>query len=273
VRGFGLLIVPYERTTTYMKGAALGPPALLRDWQILVKAGEAPAPEAVLHAPPGVLSDVGAMKAWVRTATGRLAGENLLPVLFGGEHTSILGAVSALADPRGGPGVLYLDAHADLRRSYQGSPFNHACVMRRLAADEGLPLLPLGIRAFSREEAAFMKERGIPSLAGRQLHRWRELLPPLLDGLPERIYLSLDMDYFDPSVVPGVGTPEPGGGEWYQTLDMLDCILKRRKVIGFDVVELCPPREKEASVRAAARVAGHVLTRCLDPSPEAATTD
>jgi agmatinase len=273
MRGFGLLVVPYERTTTYMEGADEGPPALLRDWQRLVKAGEAPAPEALLHAPTGVLSDVGAMKAWVKNATRDLTGEDLLPVLFGGEHTSILGAVSALTDPRGGPGVVYLDAHADLRPSYQGSRFNHACVMRRLAVDEGLPLLPLGIRAFSREEAVFMKERGIPSLAGRCLHRWRELLPPLLDGLPERIYLSVDMDYFDPSVVPGVGTPEPGGGEWYQTLDMLDCILERRKVVGFDVVELCPPREKEASVRAAALIAGHVLTRCLDPSPAAAAMD
>jgi len=272
VRGFGLLIVPYERTTTYMEGAAQGPPALLRDWQTLVKAGEAPAPEAVLHPPPDVLSGVGAMKAWVRTATRDLAGENLLPVLFGGEHTSILGAVSALADSRGGPGVLYLDAHADLRQSYQGSRYNHACVMRRLAADEGLPLLPLGIRAFSREEAVFMRERGIPSLTGRRLHRWRELLPPLLGGLPERIYLSLDMDYFDPSVVPGVGTPEPGGGEWYQTLDMLDCILERKKVVGFDVVELCPPREKGVSVRAAARITGHILARRLNPSPEAAAT-
>lgn len=81
------------------------------------------------------------------------------------------------------------------------------------------------------------------------------------------------MDYFDPSVVPGVGTPEPGGGEWYQTIDMLDCILERKKVVGFDVVELCPPREKAASVRAAARIAGHVLARCLNPSPEAAETD
>jgi agmatinase len=267
--GFGFIVAPYERTTTHHRGAALGPEAVVKDWQTLVNTGEATSPSAVITLSEDALRGPAAMMAAVEGAAGELTMEGFLPILLGGEHTSTLGAVAALAALTGGPkemGVVQLDAHADLRRSYGGSRYNHACVMRRLHEDRGLPLLPIGIRALSRQEAAYMHEKSLGFLPGHLLGEWRELLPPLLRKLPRRIYLTVDMDFFDPSVVPGVGTPEPGGGEWYATLDLLDAILSEKEVMGFDIVELCPPREKKVSVRAAARLTGYLLGRCLPPT-------
>ena len=264
--GFGFIVAPYERTTTYHRGAALGPEAVLDDWRRLVKAGETPPPAAVITLPESALKGPAAMMTAVEGAAGELIAEGLLPVLLGGEHTVTLGVVAALAGRPGEMGVVQLDAHADLRRSYCGSRYNHACVMRRLHEDRGLPLLPIGIRALSRQEAAYIRETSLGLIPGHRLEEWRQLLPPLLRRIPRRIYLTVDMDFFDPSVVPGVGTPEPGGGGWYDTLDLLDAILAEKEVIGFDIVELCPPREKGVSVRAAARLAEYLLEGSLPPT-------
>jgi agmatinase len=261
--GFAFLAVPYERTTTFEKGASGGPELILRDWERLRRTGEVPEPSRVLRLPERSLSGPRSLLRGVREATARLSGEGLLPVLLGGEHTCTIGAVDGLKGRHHDLGVIQLDAHADLRPSYGGSRYNHACVMRRLSQDRGVPLLPLGIRAYSRQEAAYMKSEGITGLPGRLLDRWPELLPPLLARMPARVYLTIDMDFFDPSVVPGVGTPEPGGGQWYETLDMLDGIIEGRQVVGFDVVELCPPREERFSIRAASRLIGHLLERLL----------
>jgi agmatinase len=269
VTGFGFIVASYERTTTYHRGAALGPEAVMDDWRVFVEAGEAPPPSAVITLPAAALRGPAAMMTAVVGAAGELFAGGLLPVLLGGEHTSTLGAVAALAAHAGRQeemGVVQLDAHADLRRSYCGSRYNHACVMRRLHEDRGLPLLPVGIRALSRQEAAYIREKSLGFLPGHRLGEWKRLLPPLLRRLPRRIYLTVDMDFFDPSVVPGVGTPEPGGGEWYATLDLLDSLLSEKEIIGFDIVELCPPREKRVSVRAAARLAEYLLKGCLPPN-------
>jgi agmatinase len=265
VTGFGFLVVPYERTTTYHRGAALGPESVLGDWRKLVKAGEVPPPSDVITLPPAVLGGPAAMVTAVAGAAGDMIARGLLPVLLGGEHTSTIGAVDALACGPEEVGIVQLDAHADLRRSYRGSRYNHACVMRRLHEDRGLPLLPIGIRALSRQEAVYIRKKSLGLLPGHRLEEWRQLLPPLLGRIPERIYLTVDMDFFDPAVVPGVGTPEPGGGEWYGTLDLLDAVLSEKEIIGFDIVELCPPREKKVSVRAAARLTEYLLERSLPP--------
>lgn len=261
--GFAFLSAPYERTTTFEKGASGGPELILRDWERLRRAGEVPGPSRVLRLSGRSLSGPRTLLRRARETTALLCDEGLLPVLLGGEHTCTIGAVDGLKGRCHDLGVIQLDAHADLRQSYEGSRYSHACVMRRLSQDRGIPLLPLGIRAYSRREAAYMKDVGITGLPGRLLDRWPELLPPLLEKMPARVYLTIDMDFFDPSVVPGVGTPEPGGGRWYETLDMLEAVLEGRQVVGFDVVELCPRREGRFSIRAASRLIGHLLERLL----------
>jgi agmatinase len=185
----------------------------------------------------------------------------LLPVVIGGEHTVTIGAVRALAEPDGTPGVIQLDAHADLRGSYEGSRFSHACVMRRIAEDMSLPVFPVGVRALSRGEARYMEKNSLSRLPANLLGEGKKRLPPLLKGFPAKVYLTVDMDFFDPSVVPGVGTPEPGGAGWYQALEIVETILRGRKLTGFDIVELCPRREREVSVRAAVRFTEYILDR------------
>jgi agmatinase len=137
-----------------------------------------------------------------------------------------------------GLSVLQLDAHGDLRAEYQGSPFSHASVMRRIV-DAGIPTVGIGIRSISEEEVVFIRERGLHRFSGRDLVRKRIDLTHMLSSLTGDVYVTLDLDGFDPSEAPGVGTPEPGGFGWFDFLDIIDA-LKGRRIVGFDVVELMP---------------------------------
>ncbi len=244
-RGFAFLIAPYERTTSLFKGAALGPGAVLRDWRRLQRHENLPEPEIILRLPPSALAGVRSLLPALRRVTGTVLDRSLLPVLLGGEHTVTLGAVAEFAARRTKLGVIQLDAHADLRDRYQGSRYSHACTMRRVREDLQIPVLPVGIRALSRQEADYLRRRRPGALPGRRLGNWKKSLPRLLSRLPRFTYLTVDMDFFDPAVVPGVGTPEPGGAGWYQALDILSEIARHKTIVGLDVVELCPPREKK----------------------------
>lgn len=257
--GFGFVAAPYERTTSFIKGTAFGPDAVLRDWKRLGGEGGMPDPALTIQLSGRALAGPRSVIAAVRRATGHLLERGLLPILLGGEHTVTIGAYQAVARSGRPAGIVQLDAHADLRRRYQGRLYSHACVMRRLVDGFGAAVLPLGIRALSRREAHFMRRRSIDFLPGHRLKNWRKLLPPLLEALPSSVYLTVDMDFFDPAVVPGVGTPEPGGAEWYDALGIVDAILARKRLMALDVVELCPPREDGRSARAAVRLIRHVI--------------
>ena len=251
---YGLVVVPFERTTSFLHGARLGPEKVVREVERLCRReGRVPAGET-LRLPAGRLLAAGRMARAAAAAVERQCAAGRLPVMVGGEHTCTLGPVTALRERYGRFGVVHFDAHADLRSRYQGTRYSHASVMRRVADDLGLPHASLGIRALSAAEARFLRERRIGVLPGPQLHRWRNLLPPLLRRLPRRVYLTVDMDFFDPAAVPGVGTPEPGGAGWYRGLALIEAVLAAKELVGADIVELCPPREEGRSVRAAARL-------------------
>ena len=146
--------------------------------------------------------------------------------------------------------VFHIDAHGDLRNEYEGSPLSHACIERRVV-EMGIPLTEIGIRSFSPEEAEFMKTR--PDVAivwDYQLARGNAVIP--WERLSRHTYLTIDLDALDPSEMPAVGTPEPGGLRWYQMLDLLREIFRRTKVVAMDVVELCPmPGQARADFPAA----------------------
>ena len=138
--------------------------------------------------------------------------------------------------------MVQIDAHADLRDSYEGTPYSHACVMRRLHADLGIPLVQLGTRAYCREEREYREAHrdSILALDGRELEAGnvRELKLP--DWFPEKLYVSVDVDGLDPSIMPATGTPVPGGLGWWQTIDLLASVASQREMVGFDVVEFAP---------------------------------
>lgn len=192
---------------------------------------------------------------------------NAVPVLLGGEHTVTLGALRALrkhlAEQSGimdKPfGIIQIDAHADLRNSYQGSHLSHACVMRRAVDDLGIPLFQLGVRAVSHEEVMFRKEHSIHFIDARQLYLRGIPDNFIPDGFPEKIYITLDVDGLDPSVIRATGTPVPGGIGWHDTLTLLEKSIAGREVVGFDVVELAPIRGDHASDFAAAQLTYSVM--------------
>jgi agmatinase len=147
-----------------------------------------------------------------------------------------------------------LDAHADLRDSYGGNPLSHACVMRRVL-DMDCKTLGVGMRSMSDGEAVFIRERGIDVVGARQVLDGNDWYV-LLDKLPERIYVTVDVDFFDPADAPAVGTPEPGGPSWEQAVAFLAHLNSVKNVVAADVVELMPGKDDEATVRLAARLVG-----------------
>ncbi len=160
-----------------------------------------------------------------------------LPV--GGEHSITAGAVAAHLNHYPEMGVIQFDAHADLRSTYNGSPWNHACVMARvyekIAAQRGLQL---GIRSLSAQEARQAQEQRYRIVYARDILQGRADLAACLAGLPSHVYITFDVDVFDPSVVRSTGTPEPGGLDWYTVMDALEQIFAQKHVVGLDVVEL-----------------------------------
>ena len=236
--------VPYESTTTYKSGTREGPHAIISASRNLELYDEETHQEvyrqgiATLDEIEPIVSSPRDMVERVYTIAKTLLDTNKILVMLGGEHLLSLGMIQAFSEKFKALSVLQLDAHLDLRESYEGSPYSHACVMRQAMAYA--PIVPVGIRAISREEAAFIRQRGLSVYYARDIMQNKDWISSLLEDLNKNIYLTIDLDFFDPSIVPSVGTPEPGGMGWYETLFMLREIARQRTIVGFDVVELCP---------------------------------
>jgi agmatinase len=255
-----VLPVPFERTTTYGKGTAFGPAAILRASQAMElydeELGRETCAVGIATAPPFLPDafDLEAAMVELEAECRRHLEAGKLLLTLGGEHSLTIAPVRAAKALHGPLGIVQFDAHADLREEYEGTPYSHASVMRRVY-DEGIPSLPIGIRSLSAPEAAFAREARIPIAWGHELETLEARLDDLLDLLPARIYLTFDVDFFDPALVPGTGTPEPGGGSWYPTLRLLRRIFERKRVVAMDVVELAPLGGQPASDFVAAKLA------------------
>jgi agmatinase len=173
------------------------------------------------------------------------------PVLIGGEHSVSVGAIRAMAERNPDLTVLQIDAHADLRDSYHDSPYNHACVMRR--AQECARVVQVGIRNVCTDEMHNVVPENI--FYAHLIHNQEDWMEKALGRLTDNVYITVDLDGFDPSILPATGTPLPGGLQWYPTLSFLQKVFENRNVVGFDVVELCPqPDNKVSDVLAATLV-------------------
>lgn len=244
----GLLPIPYDLTTSYQPGARRGPIALLEaschletyDEELGLDLSELLQLETLAPIVPDTSGPKLTM-ARIEEVARDVLQQGLFLVGVGGEHSVTSPLVKAVCHHHPKLGVLQLDAHADLREDFEGSPFNHACVMKRIL-DLGLPLAQVGVRSLSREEHELMKSRGIvtvfaPEASEAPLETW---LPRVLDALPEEIYITVDLDVFDPAIMPSTGTPEPGGLLWNRALAMLRAVCRAKRVVAFDVVELAP---------------------------------
>ncbi len=256
-----VLPVPFERTVSYGRGTAGGPAAILRASQSMELYDEElrfePAEIGIATLPPFLPEAFDLAEAMTELEVEcrrHMSAEKFLLTL-GGEHSLSIAPVRAARDVFGEIGVVQFDAHADLREQFEGTVYSHAAVMRRVA-DEGIPSLPIGIRSLSKPEAEFAHEAGVPIVWGHELFELDEArFDKLLATLPERVYLTFDIDYFDPSLVPATGTPEPGGGTWQPTMRLLARLFEAKDVIAMDLVELAPIGGQPASDFVAARLA------------------
>jgi agmatinase len=241
---FALLPVPYEQTTTYWHGTKHGPAAIIAASQEVetfdeeLKFEPCQAGICTLGQMEVISSGPEKMVEKIYQTQKLLLQRKKRVVMLGGEHTVSIGAVRALIKRYPRLSVLQMDAHADLRDSYQDNKFSHACVMRRIA--EISHFVSMGIRNISHEEHRFIKKSKLDVFPAGDLRKSRGWTKKVLDRLGPNVYLTFDLDVLDPSIMPAVGTPEPGGLLWYETLSFLKELVNKKNLVGFDVVELCP---------------------------------
>ena len=172
------------------------------------------------------------------------------PTFFGGEHSISIGIIRAMRERYDWLSVLQIDAHADLRPSYMGTPFNHACALHESSQHDNL--VQVGIRSAEKEEMQFAQEGNV--FFAHQMHGHEEWMQASIDRLGKEVYLTIDLDALDPSILPGTGTPELGGFQWYELLKYLRMLFEQREVVGFDIVELAPISGHRASEFLAAKL-------------------
>jgi agmatinase len=243
-----VLPVPYEATVSYGGGTRRGPQAII-DASATVElydheAGDEPYRIGVATAEPVPLTVAGPEAALkeLRRAYAAALRPGRFVVMLGGEHsvssTPILEHAARLRKRGRRLSVLQLDAHGDLRATWEGSPWSHACAMRRVV--DQVDLVQVGVRAIAAEERAVMRRHGVTTIFAEELERDEAWIDRAIGALGRDVYLTIDIDYFDPSLVPSTGTPEPGGGTWYPTLRLLERLFRTRHVIAADLVELAP---------------------------------
>jgi agmatinase len=243
-----VLPAPYEATVSYGGGTRQGPQAIV-DASGTVElydheAGDEPYRIGVATADPVPLSVAGPETALreLRRAYAAALRPGRFVVLLGGEHSvstaPILEHAARLRRQGRRLSVLQLDAHGDLRNTWEGSRWSHACAMRRVV--EQVDLVQVGIRAIAVEERAVMRRHGVTTVFAHEMQDGDDWIDRAVKALGRDVYVTIDIDYFDPSLVPSTGTPEPGGGTWYPTLRLLERVFRTRHVVAADVVELAP---------------------------------
>jgi agmatinase len=239
-----ILPVPLDRTTSYVPGTRNGPHEILVASSHMELWDEETGTDvhsiglftlAEMEFPFGTIDEV--MDEIRRVAT-EIVGRGKFPIVIGGEHSITPPVVAAVAAQHRDLSVLQIDAHADLRDSFMGTPHNHACAMRRVL--EHARTTQVGIRSLSPEEAA-----AIPTLPTRVFYDFEMRKDPdwmdrVVESLSDTVYITIDVDGLDPAIMPATGTPEPGGLSWYEVLGLLRRVTERKNVVGFDLVELAP---------------------------------
>ncbi|MBW4467174.1 MAG: agmatinase [Pegethrix bostrychoides GSE-TBD4-15B] len=260
-----ILPIPFEATTTYRRGCENGPSAILNASQQVEYYDEeleqeiwpvgiyTHAPVADTRSDHPVSSEM--MLAETEATLCQLIQDGKFVIGLGGEHSITTGLVEAYCKANSEPfTVVQIDAHGDLRHEYEGSIHNHACVMRRIV-DMGLPTLQIGIRSICREEADLIKSKPLAVFRAREIALQPDWMERALASIQTaKVFFTIDLDGIDPTLMPGVGTPEPGGLNWYSLTSFVRQVFERHDVIGCDVMELAPITDSVVSEFTAAKL-------------------
>jgi agmatinase len=239
-----ILPVPLDRTTSYVAGTRHGPHEILvasSHLELWDEETETDVHQIGICTLPEMEFPFATMDEVIdeiRRVATELVARDKFPLVLGGEHSLTAPVVAAVAARHPGLTVLQIDAHADLRDSFMGTPHNHACAMRRVL--DYAPTTQVGIRSLSIEEAAAIPTLATTIFYDHNMRQQDDWIERVVASLGETVYITVDVDGLDPAIMPATGTPEPGGLTWYETLHLLRRVIESRHVVGCDLVELCP---------------------------------
>jgi agmatinase len=247
-----VLPIPFDKTSTWMKGADKGPAALIEASQYLefydIETENEVLNNGVFTAPPIRANSSDVLIEKTDAAVSRYLADEKFVVALGGEHSVSVGVIKSYAKHYKDLSILHLDAHADSRDSYEGSSYNHACVIAR-AREYTKNIVSVGIRSMDVSERENMDKKKM--FFAHEIYDSDTWIPKAVRLLSDTVYVSIDVDVFDPGIMPSTGTPEPGGLGWYQVMKLLRAVSKDKQIVGFDVVELCPSGAKASDFLAA----------------------
>ncbi len=248
----GMIPIPFDKTTTWGKGADKGPDALLEASKYLelydMETGSEVYKNGIHVAGPVEADTSEAMIEQGEAAVKALLADGKFPVILGGEHSITEGPVRACASAYRDLSVLHLDAHGDRRESYEDNPYSHACTVHRIKQSVE-NVVSVGIRSMDASELPSVREDTV--IYASEVRRLATWVDEVVDELTDAVYVTIDLDVFDPSELPATGTPEPGGLGWYDVMGVLKAVARKRRVVGFDVVELCPDGSRPSPYLAA----------------------
>lgn len=249
---FVILPIPFDKTSSWQKGADRGPDAILEASQYLefydIETDTEVLTKGLFTASPIRAATSSSLINKTDSVVSKHLDDNKFVVTIGGEHSVSIGVIKAFAAHYKNLSVLHLDAHADSRDSYEGSPYNHACVIAR-AREWTRDIVSVGIRSMDASERSAMDREKV--FFAHEIYDSDEWVDRATNLLTDTVYITIDLDVFDPAFVPSTGTPEPGGLTWYQVLKFLKTVARKKQVVGFDVVELCPSEAKASDFFAA----------------------
>ena len=250
-----LIPVPYDGTSTWGKGADKGPEAFLHaseNMELYDIETDTQVYKQGIHLADAI-TESSSPEAMVNTVHEMIKDHikrNKFVTMFGGEHSVSIGAIRAFNECYQDLTVLHIDAHADLRKEYEGSPYNHACALHE--ANETTNLIQVGIRSMDISEKSVMRPDNV--FFAHEMAVDDYWVDKVVESLGDNVYITFDLDALDPSIMPSTGTPEPGGLFWYETLEFLKSIFEQKNVVGFDMVELCPNKNEKSSDFLAAKL-------------------
>ncbi len=265
--------IPYEGTVSFSSGTNAGPYSIIENSRYLDEMLDAAEKDKLVGlASTDVFtldeivvskdSPAKALDGVQQVITDKAVREGKFPITLGGEHSITYGAVKAVKQKIKDISVLHFDAHTDFLNSFEGTKWSHACVMRRIR-ELNVPTVSIGIRNINAESEQYIRKHRIRTVY------YAPNIPPLktvLKGLTRNVYITFDFDCFDPSIMPSVGTPEPGGLGWYEVLNFVEKVFRSVNIVGADAVELKPIPGLEAPNFLAAKLVYNFMKLAVDNS-------